>query len=537
VRHGFAAEAVRGKRLAADTLLAADLERAAEAFRAEAGADASPPPGPLRTAIRELVAHLDRYRAYADPEGRLEPDGREALAEALDRARAAGRATPAALDAVGRQLLARGAAGRPRTAPDFRARLAQLSGPVAAKGIEDTALYRYTPLLSLCEVGAEPDAPLARAREDFHAGCAERQRHGPWTLLAGSSHDSKRSADLRARLDALSECPEAWTRALDALERETAGLRTGEAPDARDRLLVYQTLVGLWPLAARARGRPPGRRDLGELATRLEIVVQKSAREAKRRTSWLDPDPAYEAALARLVRGLLDPARGGEALARIDRFVRGSLAGPGLWNLLARVVLQGTAPGVPDLYQGDELPVFQAVDPDNRRPVDFAARRRALAALSRASAATPERRRRALAAALAEPDGARAKLRVLGAVLEARRAAPALFAEGDHRPLAAEGPLADHVVAFARGRGPAAAIVVTVRCGALASGDPARAPVGEAVWGEARLRLPPDLASRRWRSALTGETLVGATALPLARVLDPAPVALLLSGVRARRRP
>jgi len=533
VRRGFAEEAAHGKRRAANAWLRADLERTTTLLLAELeGASArAPARGALRDAVRETVVHLEGYRPYLDARGRLEPASRAALERAVRAASAEGRADRRALALVFDRLQAGRARGRaPGEVPRLAERFGQLSGPVAAKGIEDTALYRYTPLLSRCDVGAEPDAPLAEAVAHFHGLCKARVRHAPRALLAGSTHDAKRSADTRARLDALSECPEAWAALLDRIEAGKRGLRTGGAPDRRGLHVLVQLLVGVWPVGPQPG--LPGRRVLRALAERLETVAIKSAREARRRTSWRERDGAYEAGLASFVRGLLDPARSRRSLAEIDRFVRTELAGPGLWNALARVVLQGTSPGVPDLYQGDALPSFQLVDPDNRRPVDFAAHRKVIARLARGLEAAPGRRRRALARALGEPDGVHAKGTVWLAVLAARRAHPRTFAEGDHLPLEVEGRRPDHAVAFARQRGREAAVVVVARRGRIASGDPARPPVGEAVWGDTRARLPRGLAGRRWRSALTGETLEAGAALPLARALDPAPVALLLSDER-----
>ncbi len=533
-RHSFAAAGRAGKRLVLRELLRADVRRLA--------ADLAPhapgvTPAELRTAIAETIVHLPVYRTYADRRGRLSRTDRARLARALADARRSGRAAPRALARVRQGLLGASLPGAPSRSVRvaFLRRFQQTSGPAAAKGIEDTAHYAHAPLLSRNEVGGEPGHGLEGAVAELHARNRERARHWPGTLLAASTHDTKRSADVRARLDVLTELPTDWARAVARWRRTNRVLRPRvgrrRLPDANTERFLYQTLVGVWPLGPRAPG-PPAR---ARLAARAEAYLVKAAREAKRETSWIDPDPAFEAALRSFVRALLAAAPRGAAAAfqrDLAAFVA-EVARPGLWNALSRTLVQLSAPGVPDLYQGDELWTFSLVDPDNRGPVDFAHRARLLARAEHAFRAAGRRRSAFLRGLLARAEDGRLKLHAIHAALAARQRHPRLFAEGDYRPLRARGEHARHVIAFVRRSGRRAALSVVPRLPRTLTGDATRAPVGPAVWGATRIRLPSDLAGRTLRDALTGRRrrVPRAPARPelaLAELLEELPVALLL---------
>jgi (1->4)-alpha-D-glucan 1-alpha-D-glucosylmutase len=380
-------------------------------------------------------------------------------------------------------------------------RFQQLCAPVMAKGMEDTALYRYTPLVSLCEVGGDPRRFGVSVRA-FHAANAARRERWPHAMLATSTHDSKRSEDVRARIDVLTElqaewraCVRRWTRIARAHKREVEG---DPAPGASDEYLLYQTLVGAWPLDPLD---DDARRAFTE---RVIAYMQKVAREAKVHTSWINPDADYEAATAGFITALLDPGPDNPFLADFLPFQR-AVAWFGMHNSLSQVMLKLASPGVPDFYQGNELWDFSLVDPDNRRPVDYRLRSRALAELAQRFG-----RRGAVAAVEARalldtlPDG-RAKLFLTWKTLSLRRDDEALFRDGDYLPLEVSGAHAANLIAFARrASGRAAVILVPRLYASLATGGNAL-PLGVAAWGDTRVDLRPLAAGTVWRQAVTDE--------------------------------
>jgi (1->4)-alpha-D-glucan 1-alpha-D-glucosylmutase len=379
----------------------------------------------------------------------------------------------------------------------------QLTAPVMAKGHEDTAEYRHTRLVSLNDVGADPDAALrGDAVARFHSGNGSRRRRGLHGLTTTSTHDTKRSEDVRARISVLSELPGEWHAALEEWRRAHGD----DVVAADDQRLLAQSLVGVWPATAE----------------RVRAYMVKAAREAKRFTNWLAPNHEYEAALSTMVdaqyadggRRFLDPF--GDLLATVQFF--------GALNSLAQLTLKLATPGVPDVYQGSELWDLSLVDPDNRRPVDFEHRRALLDAFR--DVKDP----RELLASW--PDG-RIKLWVAHRGLELRRRHPAVFADGEYLPLEVAGARAANVVAFARRREDAWAVAIAPRlCAQLV--PVGTFPVGS-VWGDTRIRLPRD-APQSWTDAITG-TRVDAPgcALDLARVLGTLPVALLERGGHSTR--
>jgi (1->4)-alpha-D-glucan 1-alpha-D-glucosylmutase len=291
-----------------------------------------------------------------------------------------------------------------------------------AKGVEDTAFYRYARLLSLNEVGGEPGT-VGRGDEPLHHHNRAIAAGWPATMLTLSTHDTKRSADVRARLNGLSEIPHAWVAAVERWMAHNERHRPEGWVDLQAELVLYQTLVGAWPVSRE----------------RVEAVMAKSANEAKLRTSWRNPDPAYEDALRSFVAAVLAD-RGFVAL--LEGFlVEHDLVRLGRLTSLAQTTLLLTSPGVPDVYQGDELWELSLVDPDNRRPVDFEHRRKLLEDLSPARAAE----------ALAREEEGGPKLWLITQLLRHRRRRPERYEATTYEPLAAEGPRADHVVAFSRG--------------------------------------------------------------------------------------
>jgi len=308
---------------------------------------------------------------------------------------------------------------------DFVARFQQLTGPAMAKGVEDTAFYIHTPLLSANEVGAEPSHPSLGVG-GFHERMGRAARRWPRSMLAGSTHDTKRSEDVRMRIGLLAEDPAGWRRLVDQLREVAAPHRRGELPDPQAELYIYQTLVGVHPLD-----------DPGRLAGHLE----KAMREAKRHTSWVQQNAAYEAAVIGFARDCLDDPGFRSVL---DGFLEAHRPSARAASL-AQLVLRLTAPGIPDIYQGTELWAESLTDPDNRRPVDFAARRALLDELqARGEDAGPP-------LPYADDPAGRTKLFAAFRLLQARRAYPdCLGPSGGYEPLAVDGPDADRVVAYAR---------------------------------------------------------------------------------------
>src|SRR6185503_9880595 len=422
----------------------------------------------LARAIAETIVYLPVYRTYVDDRRtEIASVDRALLEDALAAARPGGRASPAAFDALAAALVGGGAESGPadqeRMRRRFVQRFQQLSGPATAKGVEDTACYVHVPLLSRNEVGAAPDSVLTVARAGLHEGNAHRAACWPGTLLALTTHDTKRSADLRARLDVLSEVPDEWEARVYRWRRwnraHRAMTRGRRLPDANTEYLLYQTLVGAWPLeflGQEPRAIPADL--LSGFRDRIAANALKAAREAKIETSWVEPSAEFEAALERFVRSNLDPSVAPAFLGDLNEFV-GRIARPGLWNALGKLLLQLTAPGVPDLYQGDELWNFLLVDPDNRRPVDFD--RRSVFLDELLSDFDDDAERPALLRGLVErPEDGRLKLHVVQRTLAIRRRMPGLFLEGSYEPLLADGPAGDRLFGFLRRSGDASALVV-----------------------------------------------------------------------------
>ena len=486
----------------------------------------------LGRAIREVVAAFAVYRTYVGDDGSEAPSARDradidaAVAEAKRRNPTV---NVSIFDFVRDVLLLR----HPDRLPPaeraarrhFAMRFQQTTGPITAKGVEDTAFYRYNRLVSLNEVGGDP-ARYGEPVAAFHERNARRLERWPESMLSTSTHDTKRGEDVRARIDVLSEVPAAWAaevRRWRGIARRWRREVDGHAaPDANDEYLLYQTLLGAWP----ARDEDE---TLGTFTGRVAAYMEKATKEAKRRTSWVNPSEAYDRAVREFVGSLLAPD--GPFLPAFRPFQR-LIAAHGAVNSLAQTLLKLTVPGIPDLYQGTELWDLSLVDPDNRRPVDFPSRRALLEALQARLAAQPAGDATALCAELlaAWPDGA-VKLYLTLRALTLRRERPRLFAAGAYRPLDGGGRHAEHLVALARTDAEAAVLVAVPRLTARLAGLTGRFPLGEAAWDETWLVLPDDLAGA-YRDRLTGLTLSserrdGRTALPAPALLAHFPVALL----------
>jgi (1->4)-alpha-D-glucan 1-alpha-D-glucosylmutase len=528
----FPAIARQGKRLVLETGLSAGVRRLADRLLKLAG-PAHPlpevPRGDLLRAIVETIIALPVYRTYVDNRSPVPgPEDRRLLEGALADARARGRAGTAAFDLLESALLAREGPMRSPELEQFRLRFVerfqQISGPATAKGVEDTAFYAYAPLLSRNEVGGGPEAPLERSGADFHRANAERAERWPAGMLAVSTHDTKRTADVRARLDVLTEIPAEWSRRLHQwrrlnvpYKRTVAGRRVPEPATVHH---LFQAMVGIWPLEPLAVG------DLELLRRRLGGYMEKAVREAKLRTTWTDPDAEYEAALRSDIEALLDPVRSPRFLDDLERLVR-RIARTGFWNALSRTVLHLASPGVPDIYQGDELWSFGLVDPDNRRPVDFDLRDRLLAEVECGVAGGGEERQRFLRGLVDSVEDGRLKLHVTRSALAARRARGAAFRSRSYVPLEVAGPAAPRVVAFGRGDGLERLVAAVPRWVAAVEG----VPTDRHLWQDAVLALPEGWPAR-WRCALSGRMVeLDQRGLPVAELFAILPAALLLPEV------
>ncbi|MEX0659513.1 MAG: malto-oligosyltrehalose synthase [Egibacteraceae bacterium] len=513
----YAAQSVAAKREQLETDLRADLRRLARALLRVTQLHPEVrdvDDEQCRQVLADVLVALDVYRAYVDPETGAATDADVSrVRAAVGRARArAGAGAPLFLY----DFLAEVLTGRAGTSPEHLevlGRFPQLAGAVMAKGVEDTVFYRYLRLTAVNEVGGDP-SHLGVSAAGFHAANAERARRHPTGMLTTATHDTKRGEDVRLRIAALSEMVDQWAAAVHRWRERHADLVVdtagGPAPDPQTAYLVYQTAVGVWPLG---RGALPGR----ELVTRLQDYTIKAAREAKRRTTWTDPDGPFEDGVRAFVAGVLDAEHAPELAEVADQ-----AAGIAMVSGLAQVLLRATAPGVPDTYQGTELWDDSLVDPDNRRPVDFAARRRLLLELD--AGGDPGELLRAWR------DG-RVKLWVLVRALRARREHPGAVGEqGAYVPVAVTGRWADHAVAYARvgTDGDALLVVVPRLPGSVMAGTGAP-PVG-ALWADTALELPDELAGTTWSSLLTGERHAGASSVPLSALCATLPVALLEAG-------
>jgi len=483
-------------------------------------------PSELKSALVELTACLPVYRTYIDERG-PSPNDRAHIVKAFESAtrRADPRRVSApTLDFVQRVLLLDTPRVHQRAAwQEFVRRWQQFTGAVAAKGVEDTAFYRFAPLVSLNAVGADPEHLTAFVGvERFHGRMIERQQAWPATMNATSTHDSKRSEDVRARINVLSEIPDAWRACLTRWRRWNAVHRTAldgvQVPDANEELFIYQNLLGVWPLE---------RSPLKGLQERFEQFVIKANRESKLHTSWTNPNADYEAALLRFVAAILRRSRRNRFLPDFLRLQQ-RVAYFGAINSLAQLLVKLTAPGVPDFYQGNELWDFSLVDPDNRRPVDFEARRKALRDID----AKLHRDRMAGLSSLRTNwrDGS-IKLFATREGLRLRRQFREFFRLAEYVPLETTGRHAHHVLAFARRHDRQWMVTVVPRCLALLSPKP-RPELGRVNWADTAVLLP-EAAPGRWSSYFCATPAVatnGSSAtrrLLVSQLLRAFPVALL----------
>ncbi len=487
----------------------------------------------LTHAIREVIACFPVYRTYLTegPEDVLEHD-RAYIRLAVAKAKRRNPAVSGLVFDFLRDLLLKQTDERTQHDRQERIRFAmkfqQATSPVTAKGVEDTAFYIYNRLVSLNEVGGEPNR-FGLSLAAFHKHMRERHAHWPHGLSATSTHDTKRSEDVRARINVLSEVPQQWKAHLSRWSKLNKKHKTeldGQpAPDRNEEYLLYQTLVGSWPLA------PMDDSQYRTYVDRIQNYMTKAMKEAKVHTTWVNPNQPYDEAVRLFIEAILDRSKPN---AFVEDFLpfQEQIAQYGLVNSLAQVLLKITAPGIPDFYQGTELWDFSLVDPDNRRPVDYTLRRQLLESLQRACAEAGEDRRPLTRELVAQRADGRIKLYVTMSALHVRRSHAAIFQQGDYVPLESQGSKRDHLCLFARLHGEQAFVVVVPRLVAGVQPDATRPPVSADVWGDTWMTVPSWRPGSTYRNLFTGETLVTVTqedrqALPINQVLGEFPVALL----------
>jgi (1->4)-alpha-D-glucan 1-alpha-D-glucosylmutase len=476
----------------------------------------------LARAVRETIACFPVYRTYVTPGQPVSDEDRAIIERAVATAK---RRNPALEDSVFNFLRDVLLLRFPENLDDearaehehFVLKFQQSTGPIMAKGLEDTAFYIYNRLAALNEVGGEPQH-FGISVEDFHAQNAQRQRDWPATLLATSTHDTKRSEDVRARILAISEVPQLWRSSLQRwrvinrrLKRE---VDEASAPDPNEEYLFYQTLLGSWPLGA-TEATP-------EYIERIQAYMAKALKEAKMNTSWIQPNEQWDSAMSGFVARVLEPSSKNKFIPAFLP-VAEEIARLGAINSLSQVALKLTVPGVPDIYQGTEIWNFSLVDPDNRRPVDYGERREMLASLETAS---PEELLREW------PDG-RIKLMLTQRLLRFRRENPLLFQRGSYLPLTVTGEFADCCVAFAREHEGKWIIVLVPRLSSRI-GFP---PIGES-WKDTAVELPELLVRDGAMELFTGRPIPwNGSAVRLAEAMADLPFAVYSNQGAAFSRP
>jgi (1->4)-alpha-D-glucan 1-alpha-D-glucosylmutase len=477
----------------------------------------------LRSALTEVVSSFPVYRTYVSPSGVSKEDARY-IHQAVDNSKWRSPAADTSIyDFIREVLLTTIADGQDAAYKNavtaFAMKFQQFTGPVMAKGLEDTAFYRYNRLVSLNEVGGDLRR-FGTTLDEFHKANQERLRLWPNAMVATSTHDSKRSEDVRARINVLSEMSGQWRLRVRDWRRfnrsQKSMLNDQLAPSPNDEYLLYQTLVGAWPLVPLK-----AENEWKRFADRMNSYMLKAIREAKQNTSWINQNKEYESAVCLFIQALLNPAEGNRFLNDFVPFQR-TVAQIGLWNSLSQTLLKLTCPGVPDIYQGMELWNFSLVDPDNRRPVDYARRQELFECLRHASNNPKE----AITQMLPTPEDGRLKLYLIWRTLCLRQHEPEVFERGEYIPLPVIGSKAEHTIAFARKHENKTLLVVAPRLIGNLLTDLSVPPTGKQVWGDTEILLPFGRSKDQYRNALTGELLNLEPVVSVSTLLSEFPVAL-----------
>ncbi|MBI5569095.1 MAG: malto-oligosyltrehalose synthase [Desulfomonile tiedjei] len=483
----------------------------------------------LRRALMEVLAAFPVYRTYTHREAVADTD-REYIRTAIAQAVSSNPALFDELMFIKRFLLLEYPAYLEEAHKadwlKVAMRFQQLTGPLMAKGFEDTALYVYNRLLSLNEVGGRPDlfgCPVKR----FHRFNRKRQRRWPDTLNATATHDTKRGEDVRARINVLSEIPAEWESKIKLWSRlnrnKKTRLKRATMPDKNDEYFLYQTLVGAFPFGAI---------DYPAFVERICSYIIKAVREAKVHTAWIKPDAEYEEAYLSFAKAILEPSKENLFLPEFVPFQK-KIAHYGILNSLSQVLIKMTSPGVPDLYQGTELWDLSLVDPDNRRPVDFRQRASWLRELSRQARSGLLGLVQEL---LSHKEDGRVKLFLIAKVLEARNFYSTLFQRGVYVGLRVSGTFANHIMAFAREESGSWSLTIAPRF-LTSVVEEGALPLGREVWPDTEIVLPP-AAPSEWTNVLTNQPVFTGNSHAVAEALEHFPVALLVhSKNRSRAAP
>jgi (1->4)-alpha-D-glucan 1-alpha-D-glucosylmutase len=456
----------------------------------------------LRDALTEVVANFPVYRTYVNSSDVSEDDARYIGSAIVAAKRRSPAGDTSVFDFISQVLLTRIADGHDdayrRAVTAFAMKFQQFTSPVMAKGLEDTAFYRYNRLLSLNDVGGD----LRRfgvTTDEFHLANHERQREWPHTMLATSTHDSKRSEDVRARINLLSEMSLPWklhVRDWKRFNRIHASEVDGKpVPSPNDEYALYQTLIGAWPLRPFADDE-----DLKKFIERIVNYMLKAVREGKQNTSWINQNVEYEKGISSFINAILTPGSGDRFLNDFVPFQK-RVARLGLWNSASQTLLKLTSPGVPDIYQGNEVWDLSLVDPDNRRLVDYSHRMDVFESLKKLGSSPDEA---AFSGMLATPEDGRLKQYVTWKTLCARKQWPEVFRQGEYIPLAVQGERADHVVAFLREHEGTAVLVVAPRLVSALVGERDVPPIGGDIWGDMQIVLPSRSGRTNCRNVFTG---------------------------------
>ncbi len=473
----------------------------------------------LILAVRETIACFPVYRTYLEPNRPVTDEDRQVIERAISSAKRRNPGIEASVFNFLREvLLLRFPENMEEQAREeqiqFVLKFQQVTGPVMAKGVEDTVFYIYNRLIGLNEVGGEPQQ-FGITVDRFHERSSQRQSHWPATLLATSTHDTKRGEDARARVLAISELPELWRRSgprwRAANRRWKKQIEDQEAPDSNEEYLLYQTLLATWPLEN--SGGAVAQVDQRYIE-RIQAYMAKALNEAKLNTSWIQPNDEWLDATKNFVAKILEPAPKNKFLPAFLPFAE-QVARLGVINSLSQTLLKLTAPGVPDIYQGSELWNFSLVDPDNRRPVDYKLRAEMLSGLSDK---TPQQLLQCW------PDGS-IKMLITQRTLNYRLEHVALFRRGKYLPLRAAGTFADCCLAFARELADERVVVIAPRLSSRV-GFP---PIADR-WKDTAIELPEGFPLQRWREVLTGhEFRIKERRLRMSDVMAVLPVAILAS--------
>ena len=474
----------------------------------------------LKRTLSEILTLFPVYRTYVNGDGLSEED-RAYIQEVIEEARGRIPLLLNELNFIEKILLLDWEESLTEDQKALRLhfvmRLQQLTGPLMAKGIEDTLFYVFNRLVSLNEVGGNP-GKFGITLADFHNFNQEQSKAWAYKMNATATHDTKRGEDVRARLNVLSEIPEEWEKHVKSWSEinrpQKSNVRGKEVPVPNDEYFFYQALIGTYPF------------DENENATFLERIkdyMLKSVREAKMQTAWLRPDSAYEEGFLGFVEKVLTPSESNQFLKELLPFQK-RIADYGIFNSLSQTLLKYTAPGVPDTYQGTEFWDLSMVDPDNRRPVDYEQRISVLKDIKQKSQTD---NLKLIDELMSTKKNGKIKLFITHKVLQARKEQLEVFQKGEYLPLEVVGKFKDHIVAFARSFENTTVIAIAPRfLTSLIAPD--ENPLGEKVWADTQLQLPQGFSSS-WQDIFTGQTLTGNGTIAIAQVLQHFPVALLLN--------